>query len=405
MSKVVVLGGCGAVGSVSVRTLAKIKDFSRVVIADINVEKAGAIADEIGRDRVEAVRVDALDAESVKSAIRGADIVLNTTGPFYRYVPTILKAVIEERINYIDVCDDVDVTMEILNMDEAAKAAGITAVIGLGSSPGVTNLLAKFAAESLLQEVDSIDIYHAHGGEPIEGPGVIGHRFHCMSIDVPQFIDGELKRVKFFEPEGVALQEVVDFQRLGGGIRVYPYPHPEQVTIPKYIKARRVTNKGTVLPDEYYELTKDICRLGLHRKEPVMVKGQPVSPYDFSVAFILEQRERILKETNFGTQRGCVKVVVAGRKDGKPHTYVFSMASEGQALGEGTGIPAAFGVILMQRGKIKGKGVMPPEACVDPMDFIQLIGEIMKPEKGGKSFEGLLIESIDENGVVKTMSM
>jgi saccharopine dehydrogenase (NAD+, L-lysine forming) len=211
--------------------------------------------------------------------------------------------------------------------------------------------------------------------------------------------------VKFFEPDGIALQEEVDFHRLGKGIRVYPYPHPEQVTIPQHIKARRVTNKGTVLPDEYYELIKEMCRIGLHTKEPLAVKGQTVVPYDFSMAFILKERERILKETKFGAQRGCVKVVVSGKKSGKPHKYVFSMASEGEALGEGTGIPAAFGVVLMQRGKIKAKGVLPPEACVNPTDFLGLIGEIVKPEKGGRKFEGLLVESIDENGVVKTMEM
>ena len=407
MAKVVVLGGCGAVGSVAARTLAGIADFTEIVIGDINVEKARALATEIEGGKVSAVKVDALSADSIKTAIAGADIVLNCTGPFYLFVPIILKAVIESGINYVDICDDVDVTQDILNLDGAAKAAGMKALIGMGSSPGVTNLLAKLAADTLLDSVDAVDIYHAHGGEPFEGEGVVAHRFHCMSIDVPQFLDGELKHVKFFEPDGVALQELVDFHKLGKGIRVYPYPHPEQVTLPRYIKTRRVTNKGTVLPDEYYELIKEICRLGLHRKEPLLdVKGQSVRPYDFAMAYILEQREHILRQTAFGAQRGCVKVKVTGAKAGKPHTYVFSMASEGQALGEGTGIPAAFGVVLMQRGKIKENGVFPPEGCVNPMDFLQLVTEIMRPQKGEqKKFEGLLVESIDENGNVKQIAL
>lgn len=393
-------------GSVAVRTLAGTKDVSQVVIADINLARAKEIAAEIGTGKVSAVQVDALSEESVRAAITGADVVLNCTGPFYLFVPVILKVVIESGINYVDICDDVDVTLDILKMDEAAKKAGVSALIGMGSSPGVTNLLGKLAAESLLTETDAIDIYHAHGGEPIEGEGVIAHRFHCMSIDVPQFIDGELKMVKFFEPDGIALQELVDFHRLGEGLRVYPYPHPEQVTLPRYIKVNRVTNKGTVMPDAYYELIKDMCKLGLHRKEPELtVKGQAVRPYDFAVAYILEQRERILKETNFGAQRGCVKVVATGKKDGRPHKYVFSMASEGQALGEGTGIPAAIGVLLMLRGKITGKGVMPPEGCVNPMDFVGMVSEVIKKDTGGKSFEGLLVESIDADGNVTTTSM
>ena len=45
------------------------------------------------------------------------------------------------------------------------------------------------------------------------------------------------------------------------------------------------------------------------------------------------------------------------------------MASMSQALGEGTGIPAAMGAILMNRGKVYGKGVMPPEGCLHPNEL------------------------------------
>ena len=399
MAKITVLGGCGAVGSVAVRTLAKADEFTEIVIADINVEKAGKIAEELG-SKVKAVKVDALDPASIKSAIAGSDIVLNTTGPYYKFVPTVLKAVIESKINYIDVCDDYDVTIDILKMSDAAAQAGITACIGLGSSPGTTNLLAKFAADNLLDETESIDIYHAHGGEPIEGEGVIGHRFHCMTSDVPMFLDGELKYVKFFEPDGIALQEEVEFYRLGDKIRVYPYPHPEQITMPQYVKAKRVTNKGTVLPEEYYELTKDLVRHGMASREPVNVKGVEVVPYDFALAYIVRERDRILERVNFGSQRGCVKVVVAGTKDGKPGKFVFQLASESEALGEGTGIPAAMGCMLMAAGKITKKGVYPPEGCVNPLDFLGLVDKVMPKGETEKSFDGVLVQSIDENGNV-----
>ena len=50
-------------------------------------------------------------------------------------------------------------------MDENARKAGISALVGMGSSPGISNLLVKFCADALLDEVESIDIYHAHGGD------------------------------------------------------------------------------------------------------------------------------------------------------------------------------------------------------------------------------------------------
>ena len=172
---------------------------------------------------------------SIKKAARGCDMVVNCVGPFYRTQLPIIKTVIGEGINYVDVADDVSVMNDVLALNDQAEKAGITVLIGMGFSPGITNLLARYAAEYLLDETRSVDIYHAHGGEPQEGPGVIGHRFHCMSVDCPMFLDGELKTVKFFEPDGIALRENVDFLGIGENIQVYPYPHPEQVTLPKVL--------------------------------------------------------------------------------------------------------------------------------------------------------------------------
>ena len=407
MAKIIVLGGCGAVGGVAAKALAKSGHFSEVVIGDINFKKAKEKAAQIGLKRATAKDVDVLDPKSLNKAIAGCDLVLNCTGPFYKLVPAIMKAVIAKKINYVDKCDDVDVTLEIIKMDKAAKKAGIAALIGMGSSPGSTNLLAKFAADNLLDETDSIDIFHAHGGEPFEGEGVIGHRFHCMSIDIPMYLDGELRYVKYFGGDGIALRQRFTFPVLGE-CPLYPYPHPEQVTLPKHIKCRQVTNKGTVLPNEYYNLTRDLCQAGLASKELLDVKGKKVAPYDFAMAYIIRERERILKETKFGPQRGCVSVIVKGRKAGKYGEYRFHLASQSQALGEGTGIPAALGAILMLEGKVSGKGVMPPEACLNPMDFINLVPKIMKldaKKEGGKSFGGIIVEHMDDTGKISKLDI
>ncbi|HHO76371.1 MAG TPA: saccharopine dehydrogenase, partial [Deltaproteobacteria bacterium] len=226
MVKVIVLGGSGAVGSVAVKTLAAQDMFSSVVIGDMNMDRAQDLVREISSGKVSAVPMDATDPGSIRKAIAGSDVVLNCVGPFYLTVKTILGTVIESGINYVDICDDVDVTLDILGMDEDAKKAGITALIGMGSSPGATNLLARLAHDTLLDETDSIDIFHTHGGEAVEGEGVIAHRFHCMSIDIPMFLDGKLTYVKYFDEDGIALRQTFDFPVVGRDIPLYPYPHP-----------------------------------------------------------------------------------------------------------------------------------------------------------------------------------
>ncbi|NOX57967.1 MAG: saccharopine dehydrogenase, partial [Planctomycetes bacterium] len=276
MHKVIVLGGCGAVGSVAVRTLTQMGEWSEILIGDINLQQAQCIASEFDDERLRAVHVDAMNPASITAAIAGCDIVLNCVGPFYKSVKIILETVLDAGIDYVDVCDDVDVTLEILDWDERAKKSGTIALIGMGASPGTTNLFAKFIADNFLDECESVDIFHTHGGEPVEGPGVIGHRFHCMSIPIPMFLDGQLKYVQYFEDDGIALRQTFDFPMVGKEIPIFPYPHPEQVTLPRYIDLKQVTNKGSVLPMEYYPLTAEVCRLGLASREPVDVQGQSV---------------------------------------------------------------------------------------------------------------------------------
>ncbi len=408
MAKVIVLGGCGAVGSVVVKTLAGLADFSEIVIADINATRADELTAEIKSDsQLSARQVDATDPDGIRTAIEDCDLVVNCIGPFYKTVRSIVDAVLAAGINYLDVCDDVDVTLELLAMNDRVKQAGRTMIIGMGNSPGVTNLLARLAAEHLLDETEAVDIFHAHGGEPFEGKGVIGHRFHCMSIDIPMYLNGALAYVKFFEEDGRALRTAFDFPLLGKEIEVYPYPHPEQVTLPRYLTLNQVTNRGTILPTPYYRLTKDLCRLGLSEKEPLTVEGHTITPYDFAAAYLIRERERILKETDFGTQKGCTSTVVTGTKDGKRQEIRFHMASDNQGLGEGTGIPAAVGAALLQRGRISETGICPPEAAIDPKEFIELIPGVLEGNRArdpGKS-EVLMVEIIDENGEKTTMDM
>ncbi|MBU3915738.1 saccharopine dehydrogenase, partial [bacterium] len=186
----------------------------------------------------------------------------------------------------------------------------------------------------------------------------------------------------------------------------YHYPHPEQLTLPRYIKVKNVTNKGSVLPIEYYQLTSEVCRLGLASKEPIDVKGQSVVPYDFAMTFIKNERERILKETGFGEQRGAMSIVVKGKKAGKTMEYRIHTYSSTQALGEGTGIPAAAGAIMMQRGQVAGKGVLPPEGCIKPMEFINVYRPLVDSldAAAGKSGQStVLIEQVDDKGNITVL--
>ena len=82
--------------------------------------------------------------------MKESDVVLNAVGPFYRFGPKVLRTAIDAGIDYVDVCDDYDATIEMLNLTEDAVKNKVRALIGMGSSPGLSNVIARFAADYLL---------------------------------------------------------------------------------------------------------------------------------------------------------------------------------------------------------------------------------------------------------------
>jgi saccharopine dehydrogenase (NAD+, L-lysine-forming) len=376
--RVIVLGGGGGIGSVAAAALAVTDDAGEVVVADLHADDAAAVVRDIDDDRFRAAGVDVTDAGALASLVSDAAVVVNCVGPFYRFGPPTLAAVIDAGVTYVDVCDDLDATRAMLEMDDAARAAGVTALVGMGNSPGLANLFVKICDEWFLDEVHGADIMHIHGGEPDEGPAVLKHRIHAMTDDVPLFVDGAFVDVRMLEDSGAAFIHDEDFADVGT-YPVFPYPHPETITLPTVFPSiRRATNRGVVYPLSYFEMTQALVRAGMASEEPVRVGEVEVAPIDVMVALLRRERPRFLAEAGVTGPGGCLKVVVSGTKDGGAHTYVFSLSSRAAGAGEGTGIPAAIGAVLALRGQLDGgPGVHPPEAIVPVEPVLDLAGRIV----------------------------
>ena len=398
MKKVVVLGGCGGIGSVAVRGLAAGRYFDEIVVADVREVAAKAFAASLGVPGVTGLAVDATSPDSLRAAMTGASVVLNCVGPFYRFGPPILRAAIDARVNYVDVCDDLDPTVKMLELDAEAKAAGVSALVGMGNSPGLANVFVRLCADALLDQVLEVDIMHIHGGEPEEGPAVVKHRIHAMVNDVPLFVDGEFVQVRQLEASGRAFVKDVEFRGVGT-YPVYPYPHPETITLPRHIPGlRRATNLGVIFPLAYFGLTQDMVRVGACTETPVTVQGQQVVPLEFSVAHILSRRAELLAKADVTGPAGCLKVVVSGLRRGERRTIVFQLSSKSAGAGEGTGIPAAVGAVLMARGDIEQKGVFPPEGGIPPLAVLTTAME-MAGKLGVGGGDSIHVEMIDAQGV------
>ncbi len=372
MREILVLGGAGGIGQVATKTVLASGEFDRIVIADLNLDALKDFKKQLDSDSVTTLKIDA--NESLVSTISDFDIVINCIGPFYKYGPKILNEAIEAKVTYVDVCDDLDATEKQLTLNEAAAKNEVCAVIGLGNSPGLANLLVKYAADNLFDQIKEVDIMHIHGGESFEGGAVIKHRIHAMVNDVPVFDNGRFKMVRLLEPSGQEYVEDCEFKDVGT-YPVFPYPHPETITLPReFSTLTKVTNRGVVFPFEYFNFTMETVREGLtNLSDP----NNMDTDIDTWTSTILASRSNFLQKHNITSPKGCLKVVTKGEKDGKNYQYIFSVSSQTEGAGAGTGIPAGIGAIILAKNTADRFGVFAPESIIDPMEALALAGEII----------------------------
>jgi saccharopine dehydrogenase-like NADP-dependent oxidoreductase len=228
-ARVLVIGGAGEMGSYACRVLAKADEVDGVLIADRHLQGAESLANDLG-PKATAVQLDISDADALAGALAGVDIVLNTAGPFYRFGREVLNAAIASRTHYLDICDDWEPTLELLELHERAAGAGVTAVIGMGASPGISNLLALKAAEGLDRIDRLITGWSFGGGVRLwgdEGPSAaVVHWVHQCSGTIRLVCGGQVV-------DEAPLQELeIDYPGIGHG-RGWTVGHPEALTLPR----------------------------------------------------------------------------------------------------------------------------------------------------------------------------
>ncbi|MGQ9675275.1 MAG: saccharopine dehydrogenase family protein [Chloroflexota bacterium] len=380
MARIVALGGAGHIGSCGVRELAKRAPDIEIVIADYNLEAATALAAEVG-GRASAVKVDANDFAGLVRTLQGADVVISTIGPYYKYGETVVKAAIEARCNLVDVCDDGDAVKKELDLDESARRAGISAIVGLGATPGITNLMAKRGSDRL-DRVDEIQT--AWGWTAIDpkmtGPAIVEHYLHAVTGSIVSYKDGG-----WVEIPAMSTRKEVEFIAPVGLFGVAEVGHPEPVTLPRYIKGvREVTNFGGVWPKSFEDLAMVFVQLGLAGQKDLDIKGTKVPTRDVVTSIILQILDlapdlvdRLVSEVYqsygvFGLEGVVLRTDVRGEKDGQPTTFSYGCGSNADLL---TSLPAVLGALMLIRGQISQKGVAAPEGVVDPKAFF---GELVK---------------------------
>jgi lysine 6-dehydrogenase len=235
-------------------------------------------------------------------------------------------------------------------------------VPGCGVAPGLTNILARLGADQL-DTVETIRLYSYITHPMWTSPGIVVTRFDASVGTSVVFEDGDLVERPSFSGD-----ELIAFPEPYGEQHVHLVPHPEPVTLPRYVDVANVIFKVGYPADETKRI-EVLLELGFDLETPCEIDGVAISPRRFAAAYI--GRRGIAADERSANVK---QVRVEGVRDGKPLTLVYDFAVErvGQSASSAiTGTVAAISADMVSRG---GRaGVHPPEGAFEPRTFIDAL--------------------------------
>ncbi|HJZ67727.1 MAG TPA: saccharopine dehydrogenase NADP-binding domain-containing protein [Blastocatellia bacterium] len=364
--RIMVLGGCGAMGSEATRDLAQTSDFEEIVIADVDLGRAQALAAELGGGRLRAMQADADDEVALTKKLRGFDVIANCTT--YHFGMNVIRAAIAAEVNYVDLGGLFN-TPRQLQLDDLARDAGITACLGCGATPGVTNLMARYAADQL-ERVDEVHIAFASFRSIAPSPGLLDTVLDEFSPGSQRFFWQE---GQFIEVPAFSGAKFVRFSDPVGEIEVYYVPHSETHTIHRFIgKGVRVVDVRGTWGLGIMRALRLFADLGLTGKLETQFNGQSIPTKQFLRAHILEHAADFGADDEWAF---LLNVQVLGQGNGglRELEYTTSHPPHAEwgtaATAKMTGIPASIAAQKLARKEVSRKGVLSPEACFEPRSF------------------------------------
>ena len=367
--KVIILGACGGMGRYVAKSVSSLGQIDHLAIADLNFKDAELLASQLG-SHAKGIEVDINNIENLSSILFDYDIVLNTVGPFFKFGYQVLKTSLEANCHYMDICDDWEPTEKMLELNDIAKEKNLLALLGLGASPGITNLLGRIA-------IDYLDTAHTiYTGWNLEEaqPELISsqketnaamiHGIEQITGKVKVFKDGKFEMVNPLEEIKVSYPNI-------GTYSAFIFGHPEAITFPYNFKDLLNSinlahgNKSTIF---VLKIMRKLINLKILTKKT-------------AARFLewLEKKGTSRKYTET-TSLPEIYALAIGFKNGKEECVGVSLDGEPSrelTMGEATGYPLSLGFKMFLNNEITERGVIAPESkCIDHKKLLMEIYEL-----------------------------
>jgi lysine 6-dehydrogenase len=371
--KIIVLGGAGKMGCIAAQDLAADARVDQVVIADFDLNQARTVADIIASPKVSIEHADASDRKTLGSLLRGADACINAT--VYYFNLEVMEACLEARVPYTDLGGLFHLTRKQMELNDRFTEEGVSAVLCVGSAPGVPNVQARYAADRL----DTVEYIRIYDGIKPPPPHSVN-----FSYAVPTIID-ELTMAPMVWRDGefVACEPMGEFEDYWfspplGLLPMHLSLHSEVATLPLAFQDKGL--RECFFKIDYWGMAKEmvdkvrvLADFGFAGKESVDVKGQSVVPRNLLVTlmsgYVPTVAELLAPPTNKPPDwTKEIVTEVKGTKDGTSMTYRLGTTTVKGALP--TGVAPARTAIWLAEGRIPA-GVHTPEQALDPVSFFK----------------------------------
>ena len=388
LMKILALGGSGGMGRFAVRSLINHEKIKKILVADVNVLSAKTFASNFD-NRVEGLELDITNNEALINEMSKVDIVINTTGPFFKFGLPILKAAIDTNTHYFDICDDWEPTEKMLLLNNDDRSSEITGIIGLGASPGLTNILAYLAILELDEVSKVYTGWNISGAKPEDKSSQKGvnaamvHGIEQVTGYVKVFKNGKYEMVRPLE------EVVINYPKIGKK-RANIFGHPEAISFPYYypnikdsLNLMHGGEKGLVGILKFIRLLIEIKLI-----------SKNIAAKIFAWLNNLSSSET---EKNDLFDLPSVYGYAEGRKDNKNFSVgvTFDDSIQNLSMGEATSLPLACGVKMFLDGVISQRGIHAPESgIIDPEIFLDYFA---KEIGNGVELSPLIVINEDNN--------